>query len=99
MGVWLGFAVFIMVAFLSHISNMMYIKVKDMAGGRYESIYELAFALYGRTAIFFVCIVQFMLNFASLVLYFIVVGDLFESMTRAMFISMDASKSEADRNQ
>lgn len=66
---------------------MMYLKVKDLAGGRYESLYELAYVFYGRSAIFFVCVVQYVLNFASIVLYFIILGEVFEKMTATIILS------------
>jgi len=90
MGIWLGLIVMIGVGLLSHISNMMYIKVKDLSGGRYESVHELAYALYGRKAIFFVCVVQYMLSFAGIVLYFIVLSDAFESITVSVVLGKDA---------
>ena len=90
MGIWLGLLVIVGVALLSHISSMMYIKVKDLSGGRYESAYELAYALYGRRAIFFVCVVQYMLNFAGIVLYFIVLSDAFTSITISVVLGKDA---------
>lgn len=80
MGIWLGFSVFIVVALLSHISNMMYLRVKDLAGGRFNSIYELAYVFYGRSGIFTVCVVQYIVNFAAIILYFIVLGEVFASM-------------------
>ena len=53
-----AFIVIMTVATLSHVSNLMYIKVKDLvANGRYENMYELSYALYGRNAIYFVCFV------------------------------------------
>ena len=99
MGIWLGLFVIVAVAALSHISNMMYLKVKDLSGGRYESVYELAYALYGRRAIFFVCIVQYMLNLAGIVLYFIVLGDALESMTMAIVLGKGAPRTVAARKQ
>lgn len=97
LGIWLGLFVFLAVAFLSHISNMMYLQVKDLSGGRYESVYELAYALYGRSAIFFVCVVQYMLSFAGIVLYFIVLSDAFESIIVAIVLGKDAPLGAAAR--
>lgn len=57
MGIWLGFSVLIIVACLSHFSSMMYIRVKDLMGPQFTSLYELAYVLFGRGGIFFVCIV------------------------------------------
>lgn len=78
---------------MSHVSNMMYIKVKDLvANGRYESIYELSYVLFGRNAIFIVCTVQYMLNFTAIILYFIILGDCMEQMSSAFALGPKTPK-------
>lgn len=78
---------------MSHVSNMMYIKVKDLvANGRYESIYELSYVLFGRNAIFIVCAVQYMLNFTAIILYFIILGDCMEQMSSAFALGPNTPK-------
>lgn len=75
MGLYLAVGTLVAVAIFSHISNMMYLKVKDLTPCRHESIYELAYLLLGRWAIYVVCTVQYLLNFSSIVLYYIIIGD------------------------
>ena len=55
LGIGLGSLAILVVAILSFISSMMYLKVKDTVPGNHESIYELAYCLSGRAAIFMVC--------------------------------------------
>ena len=52
-----------------------------------QSIYELAYAFYGRSAILFVCVIQYILNFTSIILYFIILGDAFEHMAATIVLS------------
>ena len=75
MGIIYGAASIVAIGILSHISSMMYLKVKDLTPGKHETVYELAYTLSGRAAIFVVCIVQYFLNFFSIVLYYIIIGD------------------------
>ena len=75
MGLLVGLVSIVGIACLSHISSMMYLKVKDLTPGNHESIFELAYTLSGRPAIFVVCLVQYFLNFFSIVLYYMVIGD------------------------
>ena len=42
---------------ISHVSTIMYLKTKDLTPRRYESVYEIAYLLFGETAIFVVCII------------------------------------------
>ena len=75
MGLYLSVVTLVAVAVFSHISNMMYLKVKDLTPCKHESIYEIAYLLLGRWAIYVVCAVQYLLNFTSIVLYYIIIGD------------------------
>ena len=75
MGLYLSVVTLVAVAVFSHISNMMYLKVKDLTPCKHESIYEIAYLLLGRWAIYMVCAVQYLLNFTSIVLYYIIIGD------------------------
>ena len=55
MGLFLSVVTIIAVACLSHTSNMMYLATKDLVPGRFESVYEIAYALVGRWGIYTVC--------------------------------------------
>jgi len=77
LGLYLGILAIIGIGFLSHVSSMMYLKVGDLVPGNHKSVFELAYALSGRSAIFVVCIVQYFLNFFKIVLYYMIIGDTF----------------------
>ena len=74
MGLYLGLATNFIIAFLSHSSNVLYMKVKDLTPRRYESIYEIAYLLVGRPSIFFVCIVMFLSNVGSIIMFYMIIG-------------------------
>ena len=75
MGIYLGLTSIVLMAFLSHFSTMMHLKVKDMTPRRYESMYEIAYLLIGRPSIFFVCLILASTNFFACVLYYMIIGE------------------------
>ena len=75
MGIYLGLSSIVLMAFLSHFSTMMYLKVKDMTPRRYESMYEIAYLLMGRPSIFFICIILATTNFFACVMYYMIIGE------------------------
>ena len=74
MGLYFGLTTNFIMALLSHISNVLYMKVKDLTPRRYESIYEIAYLLVGRPSIFFVCIVMFLSNVGSIIMFYMIIG-------------------------
>ncbi len=56
LGIYLGFAAIIGIGLLSLFSSMMYLKVKDTIPGNAKSAYEMAHVLFGRPALFVVCV-------------------------------------------
>ena len=96
LGLYLSIGLLILVAALSHISNMMYLKIKDLTPCHLESIYEIAYLLLGRPAIYIVCIVQYLLNFSSIVLYYVIIGDTMGSIAAHFFINLDASMTQKE---
>ena len=54
---------------------MVYMRVKDLTPRKYESIYELAYLLAGRNAIFLVILTQAACTFGCMVMYYMVLGD------------------------
>ena len=56
---------------------MMYLKIKDTLPGNTKSAYEMAYVLFGRPAIFVVCITQYLLVVSDITLYYIIIGDTF----------------------
>ena len=53
----------------------MYLAVKDLTPRRYESIYEIAYLLLGRSSIFILCTIIYTCNLCAMVMYYIVIGD------------------------
>ena len=87
MGLFLSISTVLAVASFSHISNMMHLKVKDLTPCNHESIYEIAYLLFGRPAIYLVCIVQYFLNFASIILYYMLIGDTGSQILAKFFVN------------
>ena len=87
LGLFVSLGTIITVAIVSHISNMMHLKVKDLAPCHHESIYEIAYLLLGRPAIYMVCIVQYLINFSSIVLYLIIIGDTAANISGHFFVN------------
>ena len=81
MGIYLAVVVILGSGALSHFSIIMYLKVKDMTPSKPESVFEIAHILFGRPAIFVVCLVQYFLNYVLIVLYFIIIGDILGQLT------------------
>lgn len=74
MGMYFGFFMFFLLGFLCHWSNVMHMKVKDLTPRRNESTYEIAYLLFGRPSIFFVCLVMFFNNYGGIIMYYMVIG-------------------------
>ena len=74
LGLFCGLACIVLLAALSHFSNIMHLKVKDLTPRRYESIYEIAYLLLGRPSIFVVTIILLLTNLCSCIMYYMVVG-------------------------
>ena len=94
MGVYMSVVCLIVVSLLSHLSNMMYIKIKDVCPAHFESVFELAYQLAGKPALYFVCFIQYVLNFGTIILYFVIIGDTSSALMASFFVSEDASKSQ-----
>ena len=90
LGLYAGLAACLVLAFLNHYSNMMYLKVKDMTPRRNESIYEIAYLLIGRPSIFFVCIVMFLSNYGCCLMYYMVIGQTIYSLILQSLIDTNA---------
>ena len=99
LGLFLAVGTLIAVAIVSHISNMMYLRVKDLTPCKHESVYEIAYLLFGRPAIYTVCIVQYLLNFSSMVLYYIIIGDTAANIFSHFFVNKDASMTRGETKE
>ena len=95
LGLFLGVISCITVAILSHFSSIMHLKTKDLTPRRYESVYEIAFLLVGRPSIFFVCIIMFLANTGSIIMYYIIIGDTLSSLaTQALIVPAEGKSLE-----
>ena len=68
MGLFLAIITCFFIGILSHFANVMYLKVKDLTPRKLESVYEIAYLLFGRLSIFVVCFIMFMTNFALIIM-------------------------------
>ena len=65
----------LIIAVLAHVSVMLYLRTKDLTPRKYESVYEIAYLLNGRGGLFTVILTQMLVNFSSLILYYMILGD------------------------
>lgn len=80
LGLFLGVIAMLVMSILTHFSNVIHMKVKDLTPRKYESIYEIAYLLFGRTSIFVVCLNMFVLNLGALIMYYMLIGDIGSSL-------------------
>ena len=99
MGIYLGGFTIILVAILSHTSNMMYLRIKDVTPVHLESIFELAYILLGRWAIYAVCTIQYVLNYGQIVLYYIIIGETIANVIASFFFDSDVNKSQSEMKE
>ena len=57
----------------------MFVVVKEMTPGNYESLYELGFMLMGTGAIYLIAVCQTLGSFGFMLIYFIIIGDICKS--------------------
>ena len=65
----------LLIGVLNHFSTMLYLKTKDLSPRKYESVYELAYLLFGRPSIFVVTIILFCANIGAMILYYMIIGE------------------------
>ena len=75
LGLVLGPIYCFMIAILGQVSTLMYFKTKDLTPKKPESVYEIAYVLFGRPSIFVVTITMFISIYGALVMYYMVIGD------------------------
>ena len=86
-GLFLGLILTLVMATLSHFSTLLYLKTKDLTPRRYESVYEIAYLLLVRPSIFVVCAVMFAANIGSIIMYYILIGETWSTLTTQFFVS------------
>ena len=81
MGLTLGIIFILILAIITHVSNMMYLKIKDLTPRRLESVYEIAYLMFGRSSIFLICTVLFLTNYGAIILYYMIIGETVSTLT------------------
>ena len=90
MGLFLAIIFSFFMALITHSSSLMYLKVKDLTPRKYESIYEIAYLLFGRPSIFVVCTIQFVANLGGIIMYYMMIGDVISSLSTQVLLSSAA---------
>lgn len=93
LGIPLSLILCFIMATLGHFSSMMYLKTKDLTPGKYESIYEIAYLLFGRPSLFVVLAILFSSVLGSAILYYIVIGETYSTLTTQLLVMPDDPKS------
>ena len=91
-----GVILLLTLASLAHISNMMYLAIKDLTPRKYESIYEISYLLVGRRSIFIICSVMFVTNLCAMIIYYQIIGDTISRLLAQIFVDDIFGKSKAD---
>lgn len=86
LGLFPGLVLAVMFAICSHLANILFLKVKDLTPRKYESMYEIAYLLYGRASIFIVCINNLMNNFTLLIYSYIIIGDVGQTLMTQVLV-------------
>ena len=86
MGLVLGPIYTVLIAIICQISSNMYLNVKDLTPRKPESVYEIAFALFGRPSIFVVTLTIFMSVYGSIILYYMIIGDTVSTLMMSLMI-------------
>ena len=90
MGLFLGTILCFFIGIVSHHANVMYLKVKDLTPRKYESVYEIAYLLFGRPSIFVVCTIMFVTNISCIIMYYMMFGDVLGSLNTQVLLSSTA---------
>mmetsp|Transcript_17529 Transcript_17529/g.22219 ORF Transcript_17529/g.22219 Transcript_17529/m.22219 type:complete len:117 (-) Transcript_17529:1074-1424(-) len=56
-------------------SFWLLLRTKDLMPQRQQSLYEIAYVLFGRTSIYVICVTIFLRNFGSIVICYMVFGE------------------------
>mmetsp|Transcript_12087 Transcript_12087/g.16408 ORF Transcript_12087/g.16408 Transcript_12087/m.16408 type:complete len:96 (-) Transcript_12087:1356-1643(-) len=95
MGLPLGMIFCLLMTIITHASSMMYLKIKDLTPRKLESIYEIAFLMFGRSSIFIICTVLLLTNFGAIVLYYMMIGETVSTLTKQALIEPSGERSIA----
>ena len=90
LGMPLGLIVCFIVGTLNYFSSMMYLRTKDLTPRRLESVYEISYLLFGRAAIFVVCSVMFLNCYGAIILYYLIIGDTYGTLSTQLLFDAGA---------
>ena len=80
------------------LSFRTYLRAKDLSEelthGKFESMYEIAHALFGRGAIFVVCGALLLRNFGSLIINYKIIGEALSSLMTQWLVKESPHKSQ-----
>ena len=79
-GIPLAIVLNILVILLNLFSGQLYLRLMKMASINVESIYEISYVTIGKPAIYFTAITQFIALYGSMIVYYIVFGDICASI-------------------
>ena len=74
-GIPIGIVMNLLAVVMVTVSVFIYLRVKDLIPDKPESLYEIGYMVLGRSAIFYVAVIQFINSFGLMLVYFIVFGD------------------------
>ena len=83
----------LLMALLSYWSSMMYLRVKNLTPERYESIYEISYYLLGRPFVFTTLIIVLCTTVASMLLYYIILGETIGHLMTQMIVGESNGRS------
>mmetsp|Transcript_37185 Transcript_37185/g.48933 ORF Transcript_37185/g.48933 Transcript_37185/m.48933 type:complete len:181 (-) Transcript_37185:971-1513(-) len=69
------------IAILAQISIYLLLRTKDLTPRKYESLYELAYILFGRPAVFVICLTIVLRNFGALIINYMIIGETIKTLT------------------
>ena len=75
MGLIFGSLVIVFFGLVSHLSNMMYVKIKLLIPREVETNWEVGYVLFGRNSIFVLCFAFFFYSFSCMIISYIVICD------------------------
>lgn len=96
LGIFLGVIIVLIMAICTHLANILHLKVKDLTPRKYESMYELAYLLYGRASIFVVCINNGLTNLAIAIYSYIIIGETGRSFMTQFLVGNPSPGHEAN---
>lgn len=92
MGLVFGPIFIIMIALMSHLSMVMYVETQELMPVKTDSIYEIAYLMYGRCSIFVICTLLSIGNFVGVIMFYILIGDSISHLIEAYITDENDSR-------